>query len=139
MVSVNAVPRPFREPPRLAPEFRPKVISPRHALLINPFYRKDPHASFGKHVLTPSLALPSIRFLGSGKICTATTTWARRGPRTGMQSAIASLATPGSALADDPLGACRVHRNRIRDRHAESTLHSRLSCTIRWAGLYWRP
>src|SRR5438093_8177684 len=32
----------------------------RHALLINPFYPKDPHASFGKHVLTPSLALTSI-------------------------------------------------------------------------------
>src|SRR5436190_4531983 len=31
-----------------------------HALLINPFYAKDPHASFGKHVLTPSLALTSI-------------------------------------------------------------------------------
>jgi radical SAM superfamily enzyme YgiQ (UPF0313 family) len=29
----------------------------RYALLINPFYRKDPNASFGKHVLTPSLAL----------------------------------------------------------------------------------
>jgi radical SAM superfamily enzyme YgiQ (UPF0313 family) len=29
-------------------------------LLINPFYRKDPRASFGKHVLTPSLALTSI-------------------------------------------------------------------------------
>lgn len=29
-------------------------------LLINPFYPKDPHASFGKHVLTPSLALTSI-------------------------------------------------------------------------------
>jgi radical SAM superfamily enzyme YgiQ (UPF0313 family) len=28
--------------------------------LINPFYPKDPHASFGKHVLTPSLALTSI-------------------------------------------------------------------------------
>jgi radical SAM superfamily enzyme YgiQ (UPF0313 family) len=28
--------------------------------LVNPFYPKDPHASFGKHVLTPSLALPSI-------------------------------------------------------------------------------
>ena len=28
-----------------------------YALLINPFYRKDPHASFGKHVLTPTLAL----------------------------------------------------------------------------------
>ena len=25
-------------------------------LLINPFYPKDPHASFGKHVLTPTLA-----------------------------------------------------------------------------------
>ena len=32
----------------------------RYALLINPFYPKDPHASFGKHVLTPSLALTSI-------------------------------------------------------------------------------
>lgn len=29
-------------------------------LLVNPFYPKDPHASFGKHVLTPSLALTSI-------------------------------------------------------------------------------
>ncbi|MCA9136734.1 MAG: B12-binding domain-containing radical SAM protein [Planctomycetales bacterium] len=34
--------------------------SDRHALLINPFYPKDPHASFGKHVLTPSLALTSV-------------------------------------------------------------------------------
>ena len=32
----------------------------RYALLINPFYPKDPHASFGKHVLTPTLALTSI-------------------------------------------------------------------------------
>src|SRR5436190_5171812 len=31
-----------------------------HALLINPFYAKDPNASFGKHVLTPTLALTSI-------------------------------------------------------------------------------
>jgi radical SAM superfamily enzyme YgiQ (UPF0313 family) len=35
-------------------------VRPRHALLINPFYPKDPHASFGKHVLTPTLALTSI-------------------------------------------------------------------------------
>jgi radical SAM superfamily enzyme YgiQ (UPF0313 family) len=35
-------------------------IRPRSALLINPFYPKDPHASFGKHVLTPSLALTSF-------------------------------------------------------------------------------
>lgn len=33
---------------------------PKYALLLNPFYVKDPHASFGKHVLTPSLALTSI-------------------------------------------------------------------------------
>lgn len=32
----------------------------RYALLINPFYAKDPHASFGKHVLTPSLSLTSL-------------------------------------------------------------------------------
>lgn len=30
------------------------------ALLINPFYPKDPQASFGKHVLTPSLTLTSV-------------------------------------------------------------------------------
>ncbi len=32
----------------------------RHALLVNPFYPKDPRASFGKHVLTPTLAMTSI-------------------------------------------------------------------------------
>jgi radical SAM superfamily enzyme YgiQ (UPF0313 family) len=32
----------------------------RYALLINPFYRKDPNASFGKHVLTPILALTAM-------------------------------------------------------------------------------
>ena len=36
------------------------TVEPRYALLINPFYRKDPAASFGKHVLTPSLALTSF-------------------------------------------------------------------------------
>lgn len=33
---------------------------PRYALLINPFYPKDPNCSFGKHVLTPTLALTSF-------------------------------------------------------------------------------
>ena len=33
---------------------------PRCALLLNPFYPKDPRASYGKHVLTPTLALTSI-------------------------------------------------------------------------------
>jgi radical SAM superfamily enzyme YgiQ (UPF0313 family) len=32
----------------------------RYALLVNPFYPKDPRASYGKHVLTPTLALTSI-------------------------------------------------------------------------------
>jgi hypothetical protein len=35
-------------------------IQPRYALLINAFYPKDPNASFGKHVLTPTLALTSF-------------------------------------------------------------------------------
>lgn len=35
-------------------------IEPHYALLINPFYRKDANASFGKHVLTPTLALTSF-------------------------------------------------------------------------------
>ncbi|WP_435018621.1 B12-binding domain-containing radical SAM protein [Tundrisphaera sp. TA3] len=49
---------------RVAPPLDPsRGIGPvrrRWALLINPFYAKDPHSSFGKHVLTPSLALTSI-------------------------------------------------------------------------------
>ena len=33
---------------------------PHYSLLINPFYPKDANASFGKHVLTPTLALTSF-------------------------------------------------------------------------------
>ena len=36
------------------------AVELRRALLINPFYPKDPFGSFGKHVLTPSLALTSL-------------------------------------------------------------------------------
>ncbi len=46
------------QPPALGSGF--SEIKPRTALLINPFYPKDPHASFGKHVLTPTLALTSF-------------------------------------------------------------------------------
>jgi radical SAM superfamily enzyme YgiQ (UPF0313 family) len=53
-------PAAMREAPPLDPHLVAGPVTPRHALLINPFYRKDPHASFGKHVLTPSLALTSI-------------------------------------------------------------------------------
>lgn len=37
-----------------------RPVKPRYALLVNPFYPKDPNASFGKHVLTPTLALTSF-------------------------------------------------------------------------------
>lgn len=47
-------------PPRLDPAVRGGPVQPRSALLINPFYPKDPNASFGKHVLTPTLALTSF-------------------------------------------------------------------------------
>jgi radical SAM superfamily enzyme YgiQ (UPF0313 family) len=46
--------------PRLDPATAAGPVKPRYALLINPFYPKDPNASFGKHVLTPSLALTSF-------------------------------------------------------------------------------
>lgn len=50
----------MRIAPPLDPGLKPSAIRRRHALLINPFYPKDAHASFGKHVLTPTLALTSI-------------------------------------------------------------------------------
>jgi radical SAM superfamily enzyme YgiQ (UPF0313 family) len=53
-------PRDMTEPPALDHSLAAAHIRLRHALLINPFYPKDPHASFGKHVLTPTLALTSF-------------------------------------------------------------------------------
>jgi radical SAM superfamily enzyme YgiQ (UPF0313 family) len=46
--------------PALTPPRAGQPVRCRYALLINPFYPKDPRASYGKHVLTPSLALTSI-------------------------------------------------------------------------------
>src|SRR5216684_549448 len=54
------IPEELRLAPALDESVQPGPAKPRYALLINPFYPKDPHASFGKHVLTPSLALTSI-------------------------------------------------------------------------------
>ena len=53
-------PREMRFPPRLETTLEARPVRERYALLINPFYAKDPHASFGKHVLTPTLALTSF-------------------------------------------------------------------------------
>lgn len=56
--------RPLPTEMRIAPPLRAVQekgpVMPYHALLLNPFYPKDPHSSFGKHVLTPSLALTAI-------------------------------------------------------------------------------
>src|SRR5208282_6057753 len=54
------IPRALRCAPALDPSIQAGAPRPKSALLINPFYPKDPHASYGKHVLTPSLALTSI-------------------------------------------------------------------------------
>lgn len=54
------LPREMVEPPVLDHQLAAGPIAPRTALLVNPFYAKDAHASFGKHVLTPTLALTSF-------------------------------------------------------------------------------
>jgi radical SAM superfamily enzyme YgiQ (UPF0313 family) len=54
------IPPEMLHPPRLNPITPARPVEPRYVLLINPFYAKDPHASFGKHVLTPTLALTSF-------------------------------------------------------------------------------
>jgi len=53
------VPQEMTTAPKLA-NAPTSPIQQHYALLINPFYPKDPHASFGKHVLTPTLALTSF-------------------------------------------------------------------------------
>jgi len=50
----------MRAAPKLNEQVMAKKSKEDHILLINPFYPKDPISSFGKHVLTPSLALTSI-------------------------------------------------------------------------------
>src|SRR5438034_11738151 len=54
------IPRAMRQAPPLDPSLPAPPMERGRALLINPFYAKDPHASFGKHVLTPTLALTSF-------------------------------------------------------------------------------
>ena len=54
------IPREMTIAPALDANQPAGAIEPRYALLINPFYPKDAHASFGKHVLTPTLALTSF-------------------------------------------------------------------------------
>lgn len=50
----------MRDAPALALQVITAAPTPRYALLISPFFPKDPHASFGKHVLCLSLAMTSV-------------------------------------------------------------------------------
>jgi radical SAM superfamily enzyme YgiQ (UPF0313 family) len=54
------LPETFREAPLLPSPGPGSSPTPGEVLLVNPFYRKDPWGSLGKHVLTPSQALTSI-------------------------------------------------------------------------------
>lgn len=54
------IPREMTTAPALDANARAGPVEPHYALLINPFYPKDANASFGKHVLTPTLALTSF-------------------------------------------------------------------------------
>ena len=54
------LPREMSSAPPLPPPRTNRKPQPRTALLLNPFYAKSPHGSFGKHVLTPTLALTSL-------------------------------------------------------------------------------
>lgn len=47
-------------PPDLPWRAPNRPVEKCYALLVNPFYPKSPHGSFGKHVLTPTLALTSV-------------------------------------------------------------------------------
>ncbi len=59
-VPKRSIPREMSTAPALDPAEPRGFIERRFALLINPFYPKDANASFGKHVLTPTLALTSF-------------------------------------------------------------------------------
>ena len=54
------IPREMHCRPRARSGWLADAVDPHYALLINPFYPKDANASFGKHVLTPTLALTSF-------------------------------------------------------------------------------
>src|ERR1700723_3175339 len=54
------IPREMTVAPALEANTASGAVEPHYALLINPFYAKDANASFGKHVLPPTLALTSF-------------------------------------------------------------------------------
>ncbi len=59
-IAARWIPKEMTHAPLLDAASPGSPIELQYALLINPFYSKDPNASFGKHVLTPSLAMSSF-------------------------------------------------------------------------------
>lgn len=53
----NWLPRTTRIAPKLDPARESGPVRRRYALLINLFYSKDPHATFGKQVLSESVEI----------------------------------------------------------------------------------
>lgn len=60
MARKRVMPKEMRVAPALNEGLVTTAPTSCHALLINPFYAKDPYSSYGKHVLTPTLALSSV-------------------------------------------------------------------------------
>jgi radical SAM superfamily enzyme YgiQ (UPF0313 family) len=59
----HLLPSPPPDPMRTAPTLpQPRRVAPepRTALLVHPFYAKDPRGSYGKHVLTPATTFTSL-------------------------------------------------------------------------------
>ena len=59
-LNLRKLPTDMEHAPTLPAAEPARMVERGYALLINPFYPKDRHSSFGKHVLTPSLTLTSL-------------------------------------------------------------------------------
>jgi len=62
------MPRGLIDPPILDPDAPRSAIKPWSILLINPFYPKDPHGSFGKHDLVHTVWNPLVELNRRGHL-----------------------------------------------------------------------
>ena len=62
------IPLAMRVPPSLDANFSPKAIQPRHALLINPFYPKDPACEFRETCPNPDAGPDQYRSQHTGSL-----------------------------------------------------------------------
>jgi hypothetical protein len=99
-----AVPRDMAVAPPLGPVRAGRKVQPHTALLVNPFYAKDPRASFGKHVLTATLGLDEHRRRNAAAL---------GGALLGRESAAGLAARGSSASRRRHLGASHVREARV--------------------------